>query len=264
MSMTTWILLRGLTRESGHWGDFPHQLAARLPAARILAIDLPGNGALHRQTSPTRIEDMVQACRAQLQALGVAGPCHLLAMSLGAMVAVAWAGAHPAEVAGCVLINTSLRGVSPFYRRLRPASVPVLLGVLARCDARAREAAILRLTSRTAPPAALDRWVALRQQHPVSPRNALRQLAAAARFRVPAQPPAVPMLLLSGQADALVDPRCSSDLARRWRLPLVQHPRSGHDLPLDDGPWVASRISDWLDERERLQRVPAAPPVTHE
>lgn len=255
MSATTWILLRGLTRECGHWGEFPHQLAARLPAARILAIDLPGNGTLHRQSSPTRIADMVQAARAQLQALGVAGPCHLLAMSLGAMVAVAWAAAHPAEIAGGVLINTSLRGISPFYRRLRPSSYPILLGVLARRDPRAREAAILRLTSRTAPAAALDHWVTLRRLHPVSPRNALRQLAAAARFRAPAQPPAVPLLLLSGGGDALVDPRCSAELAARWHLPLRRHPSAGHDLPLDAGPWVAECIAAWLDAQARLPQA---------
>ncbi|HYQ39500.1 MAG TPA: alpha/beta hydrolase [Pseudomonas sp.] len=255
MSATTWILLRGLTRECGHWGEFPRQLAARLPAARILAIDLPGNGTLHRQSSPTHIADMVQAARAQLQALGVAGPCHLLAMSLGAMVAVAWAAAHPAEIAGGVLINTSLRGISPFYRRLRPSSYPILLGVLARRDPRAREAAILRLTSRTAPAAALDHWVALRRLHPVSPRNALRQLAAAARFRAPAQPPAVPLLLLSGGGDALVDPRCSAELAARWHLPLRRHPSAGHDLPLDAGPWVAECIAAWLDAQARLPQA---------
>jgi pimeloyl-ACP methyl ester carboxylesterase len=244
--MATWILLRGLTRESGHWGAFPAQLAARLPQARILALDLPGNGALHREASPWRVADMVAAGRAQLQAQGIDGPVHLLAMSLGAMVALAWADAHPAEVAGGVLINSSFAGLSPFYRRLRPASYPALLGVLARGDARAREAAILRLTSQRADPAVLDAWVALRQCHPVAPRNALRQLAAAARFRLPRQRPAVPLLLLSGARDALVDPRCSADLASRWQLPHAQHPGAGHDLPLDDGTWTAERIGAWL------------------
>ena len=32
--MTTWILLRGLTREAGHWGDFAQGLADRLAAHR--------------------------------------------------------------------------------------------------------------------------------------------------------------------------------------------------------------------------------------
>ena len=261
--MDVWVLLRGLTRERGHWGDFPRQLGERLPQARIVALDLPGNGALHRQTSPARIEAMVEACRAQLRAQGIDGPCHLLAMSLGAMVALAWATAHPAEIAGAVLINTSLRGVSPFYRRLRPSSYAALLGVLARRDARAREAAILRLTSRRADPAVLERWVGLRRRHPVTPRNALRQLAAAARFRAPSQPPAVPLLLLSGAVDALVDPRCSAELAACWGLPLAQHPGAGHDLPLDDGRWVAGQIHAWLDARRSTVpgRAFGAPPV---
>lgn len=244
--MATWILLRGLTRESGHWGEFPVQLATQLATARILTLDLPGNGVRHREASPLQVAGMVSACRTQLAVLGIDGPVHLLAMSLGAMVALAWASAHPREVAGCVLINSSFAGISPFYRRLRPSSYPTLLGVLARGEARAREAAILRLTSRRADPAVLEQWVTLRRRHPVTPLNALRQLAAAARFRLPPQRPAVPLLVLSGRQDALVDPRCSAELAARWQLPHVEHPGAGHDLPLDDGPWLAARIGEWL------------------
>ena len=110
----TWLLLRGLTREAGHWGDFPCQLQAALPEARILAIDLPGNGTLHRQASPSTIPAMVAACRAELATRGVAGPVHLVAMSLGAMVAIAWAQRHPGELAGMVLINTSVWPLNPF------------------------------------------------------------------------------------------------------------------------------------------------------
>lgn len=253
--MTTWLLLRGLTRESGHWGEFPAVLAARLPQARILALDLPGNGALHHEASPLTVDGMVDACRAQVQALGIHGPLHILAMSLGAMVTVAWTTAHPGEVAGAVLINTSFAGLSPFHRRLRPASYPTLLGVLASRDARAREAAILRLTSACADPAVLEHWVALRHRHPVSPANALRQLAAAARFRLPAQRPAAPLLVLSGRRDALVDPSCSRALAAHWQLAHAEHPDAGHDLPLDDGAWVAERIGAWLDAHAVLQHA---------
>lgn len=249
--MGDWVLLRGLTRESGHWGDFPAQLAAALPDARLHCLDLAGNGARYRETSPLQVAAMAQDCRAQLAARGVAGPVHLLAMSLGAMVAMAWASAQPAEVAGAVLINASFAGLSPLHRRLRPSSYPALLGVLAGADAPEREAVILRLTSRRGDPAVLVQWIELRRRHPVSARNALRQLLAAARFRLPAQSPPVPLLLLSGAGDALVDPRCSQALAVRWRVPLAEHPDAGHDLPLDDGSWVAQRIGEWLARRER-------------
>lgn len=249
--MSTWILLRGLTREARHWGDFPEQLAGRLPTARLLAVDLPGNGALCAQTSPTRVGALGAAVRAQLAALGAVPPYHLLAMSLGAMVAIDWALRHPGEVSGAVLINTSLRGLSPVHHRLRPANYACLLGLaLTRSDA-ARERAILALTSRRqrsahAADALVERWCAYRRECPVSARNALRQLLAAARFRVPPAPPPVPLLLLSGAGDALVDARCSLRLAERWRVPHAVHPSAGHDLPLDDAPWVAQAIADWL------------------
>ncbi|WP_119154057.1 alpha/beta fold hydrolase [Caldimonas tepidiphila] len=246
--MSTWVLLRGLTREAGHWGAFPQQLERRLRPRRIVCLDLPGNGTLHRQASPWRVEDMVSHCRERLRALREDGPCALVAMSLGAMVAVSWAAAHPRELAGCVLINTSLRPFNPFHQRLRPSSYPALLRVLAGHEPHAREAEILGLTSRLADPSVVGQWAALRRERPVSRLNALRQLVAAARFRAPPAPPAVPMLVLGSLGDRLVDPRCSETLAARWGLALCQHPAAGHDLPLDDGPWVAERIAGWWAE----------------
>ena len=255
----TWLLLRGLTREAGQWGDFPRQLQAALPGARILAIDLPGNGTQHRQASPTTIPAMVAACRAEMAARGVLGPVQVVAMSLGAMVAVAWAVAHPSELAGCVLINSSLRGINPVRQRLQPASWLPLMSVPLKRTALQREAVILRLTSRRAPPDVLDEWARLASRHPVSTLNALRQLVAAARFQAPITPPAVPMLVLCGGRDALVSPECSLALARRWDLPVYLHPDAGHDLPLDDGAWVAERITDWAAS---LDSAPPLPPRT--
>lgn len=261
--MSTWLLLRGLTRESGHWGAFPETLRAHLPAGahQVLALDLPGNGRLNQAGSATRIEATMQACRQQLQALGIAPPYHLLAMSLGAMVAVEWAVRHPRELAGCVLINTSLRPFSPWHLRLRPANYGALLGLLlARQTPRGREQTILRLTTRHPPAAAavLDEWTALRQARPVSRLNALRQLLAAARYRAPAQAPAVPLLVLLGQRDALVDPRCSRQLARHWGAEVAEHPSAGHDLPLDDGPWLAAQVGRWIATQTPGSPLPGA------
>jgi pimeloyl-ACP methyl ester carboxylesterase len=244
--METWVLLRGLTRESAHWGRFPEQLRARLPGARVLAIDLPGNGQLWQAQSPNRIVATTESCRQQLRALGVAPPYRLLAMSLGAMIAVDWADRHPAELGGCVLINTSLRGFSPWYQRLRPASYGTLLSLLLGADPARREQQILRLTS-SHPPAAMtevvDEWTAIRNARPVSGANAFRQLLAAMRYRAPARAPAVPLLVLVSRRDALVDARCSLRLAREWNAAIHEHPTAGHDLPLDDGRWVAEQVA---------------------
>lgn len=245
----TWVLLRGLTREAGHWGALPALLAAQLPpGARVLALDLPGAGTLHALASPASIRATMEHCRAQLRALGIAR-CHLLAMSLGAMVAVEWAHRHPQEIESAVLVNTSLRPFSAWHQRLRPRHYAALLGVLWPWrDAQAREATVLRLTSRhhatgTAAPGIVADWVALRERHPVSTANALRQLFAAARYRAPAEAPRVPLQVLVGAGDGLVDPGCSRRLAQAWRLPLAEHPTAGHDLALDDPRWVVAQVA---------------------
>lgn len=251
--MSTWVLLRGLTRERGHWGQFPEQLAARLgPQARIVTLDLPGNGALHRSASPASIEATMAHCRAQLQALALAPPFHLLAMSLGAMVAVDWAVRHPQELAGCVLINTSLRPFSPFYRRLRPANYAALLGlVLGSRESVQREQTVLRLTTRLQPSdaPAVAHWAALRNRHPVSAGNAMRQLLAAVRYRALRAAPAVPLLVLASRNDGLVHASCSRRLARQWQADIREHPSAGHDLPQDDGEWLATQVAEWMTRR---------------
>ena len=246
--MSTWILLRGLTRESRHWGAFPEILRRACGAGAVLAIDLPGNGHLNSLASPGSVAGMAEHCRKQLYERGVSPPYFLLAMSLGAMVAVAWANGHPEEVGGCVLINTSLRPLSPFYHRLRPQNYLPLLSLLLRSgDAAYREKTILRLSS--SHPDRLKKlaeWIAYARQHPVSTRNALRQLLAAVRFEAPLAKPATPVLILSSAQDRLVDPRCSRHLARRWNTAFAEHPTAGHDLPLDDGPWIARQVAHWL------------------
>lgn len=246
--MTRWILLRGLTREVRHWGAFPERLHVALDDARVLALDLPGNGTRWRQRSPASIGPMMEASRAALDIVGEEPPYVLVAMSLGAMAAMAWAAAHPDEVSGLVLINTSSRALSPWYRRLRWQRLPMLLRILATRDRAARERLVLRLTSRHPPqPEAtlIESWAAWSREYPVSGANALRQLMAAARFRGPRVPMRVPVLVLSAERDALVDPACSLALARELDADLRVHPTAGHDLPLDDSAWVAEQIAGW-------------------
>lgn len=244
--MSTWILLRGLAREKRHWGSFPAQLMEQLPGARIIALDLPGNGEFNALPSPTTITDMASACRQTLAQLGASPPYNLLAISMGAMVATAWAEAHPGEIGACVLINTSFGSFSPLHHRMRPRAWPILLKIMLNPTPEGRERLILKLTS--SQPMALAHviatWSAIRQACPVSPWNALRQLLAAARFHAPPSP-SVPVLLLVGAADRLVNPCCSREIARRWNCAMAIHPGAGHDLPLDDGPWVAKEIRSW-------------------
>ena len=246
--MTTWILLRGLAREARHWGDFPRILEAAFPGDRVITLELPGNGELNAQRSPGTIAGMAAQARAASARLGLVPPFGLLAMSMGAMVAVAWAEAHPEEIARCVLMSTSFGAFSPPHQRLRPRALLALLGILLARTPEERERRVLELTGGKgrSHPGVAESWAALHRDRPVRPGNAFRQLLAAARYRAPPAPP-VATLVLVGAGDRMVDPRCSERIARRWRCPLAIHPDGGHDLGLDAGAWIAGQIGSWLN-----------------
>lgn len=239
-----WVLLRGLTRGQGHWGDLPQRLA-KASAAEVICLDLPGNGTRWLERSPARIEAMADDCQARLPP--APGPTRVLALSLGGMVAVSWATRWPAALDGLVLVGSSAGAGNPPWQRLRPMAWPRLGALLMARHARRREQHVLELTSGQpdAQAGVLDAWEALTRSQPVAAGNALRQLWAAARWRGPSQAPPLPVLLLAGAADRLVSPACSQRLATRWQLPLALHPWAGHDVALDDPDWLVAQVLAW-------------------
>jgi len=246
----TWVLLRGLIRESRHWEQFPAQFQAAFPDDRVITLDLPGNGQLCEVRSPARVEEMVAHLRDSLSRQGLKPPFHVMALSLGAMVAVSWLHDYPGEVAGAVLMNTSVARFSPFWKRLRAQNYAQVLQALLTRDPVRKEAIILALSSnRLDEPARLalaQRWAGYASTHGVTRANALRQFYAAARFRAPAAlPGSVPLLVLNGGGDRMVDPSCSQALAKGWAVPLRVNPDAGHDLTLDAGEWVLEQVGSW-------------------
>ncbi len=239
-----WVLLRGLTRERAHWGPFPDMLAAALGGDRVITLDLPGAGVLHRERCPVSVDAMAESCRGQLRALHVDGPVHLLGLSLGGMVAAQWLHRWPGDVASAVIVNTSARELGPMHHRLKPPSWPLLLRIAVRWGTRRAEQTVLQLTSSRPDRHAgvLGAWSAVQRDRPVSRANALRQFLAAARFRMPGAPPGCRVLVACSARDALVDMRCSEVLAARWQCGLAIHPDAGHDLPLDDAAWLVARV----------------------
>ena len=248
--MTTWVLLRGMMRDTRHWGDFPLKFQKALNAQHVVSLDFLGNGTLHAHKSATSVAEMAIYCHTLLKQQGYTPPYSLLALSLGGMVAVAWSEMYPAELERMVLINTSMAPYNPFYHRLRPNNYPALFRFLLFGTAVQRESLILKLTSTLKNrskdrQAILDRWTDYARQCPVSRANILRQLHAAAGYRVTSSGPSVPVLLLASQQDRLVDVKSSLTLAQRWQCPILLHPSAGHDLPLDDGDWVIQQVREW-------------------
>ncbi len=251
--MTTWVLLRGLARDARHWNGFDAQLRRALPVGDdVVALDLPGNGRRCGEPSPLTVTGMVDAARSELARTQHRAPYVLVALSLGGMVALQWAADHPQELAGCVLVNSSVRGAAWPWQRLRPRALATLLATLSPLvPARVRERRIIALTTnlRADAPELAGRWAAWARQSGVSRANAWRQFAAALRFRAPAAWPGVPALVLASLRDRVVAPACSIAIARRVGAQLRLHPQAGHDLPLDAPEWMIAQITAWWSLR---------------
>lgn len=232
------VLLRGLAREQAHWGAFPAQLAEQC-GRRVWCQDLPGMGQFYREQSPADMARLAELILPRIRRQHP-GPWHLVAMSLGAMLAVQLAALAPQQVASLVLINTSAGALTPFYQRLRWQQYPKVLHAFC-APVMQRERLILQLTSHRWQPQHLRHAVDIARHRPVQRLNVLRQLFAASRFHLPAKP-LCPLMLLSGGADRLVDPICSEKLADYWQVRHLQQPDAGHDLLLDAPDWLLSQL----------------------
>ena len=245
-----WLLLRGLGREQRHWGDFPDSLRERL-GGEITCIDLPGSGTEYRRKAPITVADTVDdlrqrwlAERGQDQATGILG------LSLGGMLALDWVARFPEDFRLGVVISGSAAGISSRTQRLLPNALLQLLGAGLSEDPLARELKILGFSSRLhAQDSQLAAtWADYARSAPVSSRNVLRQMLAAARFTPPG-PIAAPLLILGSLTDAMVSPACSPALAQHYDAILQMHPNAGHDIPLDDPGWVIEQIQRFLEAR---------------
>lgn len=239
-----WLLIRGLSREQRHWGDFP-SILSEATGAVVRTIDPPGFGTESSRRSPARLAEITDDLRARfLAADGAAeGPWSILGISLGGMVALDWCARHPSDFERCVVVNTSTR-LSPPWKRFRPATVPNLLGSrLRRGDAGERATLAVSLNRPDHDLDALARqytdWARERRPSGASLRG---QVVAATRFGAPATID-VPVLVLASEGDRLVSPSCSRRLAEHLRAPIAVHPDGGHDLALDDPHWICAQIT---------------------
>jgi hypothetical protein len=250
---TTWVLLRGLTRGAGHWGDFPP--AGRPPgraagrwcptgrATRALGRAQPGHGG-----------GADRGAAADLRAQGVAlgsEPVGVLALSLGAMVSCDWARRHPRSWRPPCWSTPACGATAPSGSACGPPATPACCGA-ACCPPRPRTGSgICWPSPRRCTPAAPGRRHAGRLGAAApEPAGEPGQRAAPAGGG-PALPPARHTAL--GAAAAAVGrgrppgpPACSAALARAWGCPLRTHPEAGHDLPLDAPDWLIEQVRHWL------------------
>ena len=246
-----WVLLRGLARESAHWGEFVPLLKDNFADASVNTLDLAGTGRFYQQTSPCTIAAITEQLRQQALEQGLlTRPITLCAVSLGAMVAWHWLKTYPQDCAGACLINTSFANISPFYQRLRWQNLHKVITLLAQPDIAKREAAIVALVAnnREFYEKTSAAWTEIHRQRPISLTTRVKQLYAASRY-VSGEKPSQPILLVNAQADRLVSPACSEAIQHHYGLNYRVHTWGGHDLTTDDPQWVIAQLKEWVCEK---------------
>ncbi|WP_347986972.1 alpha/beta hydrolase [Methylomonas sp. AM2-LC] len=245
-----WLLLRGLARETEHWGAFTSLLQTVFPLAQIKTLDLPGTGQYYQQSSPSNISEITNQIRQQAYKQGLLEkPLTLVALSMGGMVAWEWMQKYPDDINAAVLINTSFASLSPFYQRLRWKSYAKLASIILTTNIYQREQAILKLVTNNRQNDAVNiaHWHEIQTRRPVNLSNSLRQIIAAARYKPTNEKPKQAVLLLNSWGDRLVDPACSIAIQKKWHIDLHTHPWAGHDLSLDDSNWLAHHLKIWIE-----------------
>lgn len=228
-----WVLLRGLVRGTFHWGHFPEKLAKAFPNDKIHLFDLPGNGLRNQETSPYEISGFTEDLRFLSRRLD---RIHLVAISLGGMVALDWLSHHPEEVERAYIMNTSLGDTGPFYKRLRFWNYPAIAKNFTGTE-EVIEKLILDLTCNNLKvhEELLEHNIEMAKKYPLRRINFFRQIAAASRTRFnPKLTEYKNLHLFVSPNDRLVSSENTFNLGHLLGISPIVHPWAGHDITVDD------------------------------
>ena len=221
------------------------------PDRRIICVDIPGTGVLNDLKSPDTMEGMVKSIRAQL---GTIKNLDVISISMGGMIGLKWAELYPDEIGKLVCINTSARGFSPFYQRLKPAAyIKILMALFT--PARVKESIIYSLVSnKEYSEKTVGYWIHLDKTYPMKIANFFRQIMAASNFEITKVN--CELLFISSVADRLVSYKATQAIAKAWGTPLIINKADGHDIALDN--------PGWLCEQLRIAGFPSSAPTGSE
>lgn len=250
-----WILLRGLTREARHWGDFPQILKDQGIAESVYTLDAPGVGLKNDQVSPVNIKNYVKYLRPEFQTILRQNPgaWGILGISMGAMIAMKWIELYPQDFQVGVMINTSAANFSSPIKRMSLKTIKSAAALFFSKSLEEREKFVYQITTNLESHNELSKvaeWVKYARENPVSKASFLSQLIAAGKFTAPPRL-GIPTLFLVSEKDQLADSACGKKLAKHFNARVDVHPEAGHDLPLDDPDWICQQIQAFLNEQDR-------------
>lgn len=245
-----WILIRGLARGVGHWGDFSKLFEKSFSEDKIYYVDIPGNGYLNHIKTPLKISEFIPFFEKQLrqQNFNANLPTYGYSLSLGSMAMVEWARQKPDFFSQIYISNTSAGNFSNIFKRLSYKAILLGMKISHLQDIRQKELAALLITTSMSKEQIeqshqqqLSSIVKYSQEYPTHPKNILRQLIAASIFYFPREAP-TEVILMSGLKDQFVSPSCTVDIEKHWKCRHHKHPTAGHDISMQDPEWVIEKI----------------------
>jgi pimeloyl-ACP methyl ester carboxylesterase len=241
-----WLGLRGLVRGNGHWGGFPEKLLQTDPRLEFELLEIPGNGTRFQETTPLQVSKVIQAIQEKSELLKKYQSVNLLGLSLGGMISMKWAELYPHQINKLIVVNSSLSQFSPFYRRLIPNAYRAIIKIIPTHEHHLREKYIFDLISNNTKESMryLTEASFFSKSHPVKLSNFFRQLYLAQQIQIyPEKIKAKPIILFS-RNDHLVHYSCSLVIAKTFSWKHFEHPTAGHDLAIDDSPWLIEKLID--------------------
>src|SRR6266498_2417866 len=261
------VLVHGLSGSHLNWCLLAPRLVAKV---RLLAVDLVGFGLTHPEGRTATVQSAaVMLDRVMLEVAGA--PAILVGNSMGGMVAIMEAVAHPDAVAGLILIDPVLplvRGVRPERLVATMLLLSAVPGIGERYLARRRAAVAPRelvrqvldlccVDAARVPQKLVAASVALAEERMTvagldaaflsAARSLLRVSARRGRYWAAMRAVGSPVLLMHGEKDRLVSVQSAYEAAARnpdWRFEVLSD--VGHVPQFEVPDAVAGLILDWL------------------
>lgn len=269
------VMLHGLGGSHLNWVRIAPELAAH---HRVYAVDLAGFGLTPGTAQSATVQanaDLVAEFLRQI----VGAPAVLVGNSMGGMVSLLLAEAHPELVEGLALVDPSI----PVPRQRADFQVAAQFALYAtpfvgerylerrtrRFSDRQRVLSVVDLCfadPTKADPAVIDAGVALAAHRRTVPgqeaaflgaaRSLMRVLAAPGRYQSLIRRISKPVLLVHGEQDRLVSISAARAVAAEnpaWETEFL--PDVGHTPQLEAPDAVAARITTWLKAHDLDQRA---------
>lgn len=252
------VLIKGLSFSAKHWFGYDDQLASHF---KVISND---NRGISRSKSKVSwgltVSDMAKDIIRILDQEGI-DKAHILGLSLGGMIAMAFAAEHPDRCKTLTVMNSSVGG-----RRKVRISPKVVLSALKNRGANKRlpQALSQYLIKREAPKELLDevvkKWEGIIAEDGLHRLTTFKQLLAALRFnsKDKLSSISVPTLVLFGNEDRFVPTVNSFELYRHIpKARLMKIPEAGHEVFLEQPELLTRTLINWISEGHKSWDVAA-------